>query len=222
MGEIDPLKSAILAALKEEQNPRSAIALKSLGLGILLSTIFVCAFFCVWHAISVIAAVGLSLLILFVAGFSLQFFPQPRIEVAGYWSPWTMGRALVWMAALSALQLLICPDLAGVLEVPSAGLSSFTHVFMQWGGMQTCMMMCGVLFSGMSSAIVFYSLRRVAIRSRLKSICAVAAVVFLGQAPVIICQIFHHVDLLGYWAAGSMVSIGAVALFFCRAKALTE
>lgn len=207
----DRLKNSIIGALNEERKPQSIRYLKTFSFAVALSFGLAAILWGIWPSNfnSVIVAVSFSLFILFSAGFVLYFYPQPRILVPGFWMPWMWGRLLILMGIISTVELILCPDLAGIFGIESLfpWLAQITHIFMNLGGMKICMLACGILFSGIASLLVLFSLRKVLSQSRMKWILAAAFFVFVGQTPVIVCQAMNQTEYLGFWMVGSFIAI---------------
>ncbi len=214
----DRLHESIILALEEERKPRARLVLKASISSILLSASLAYALSLVWSSElqTIVITVGFSLLFLLSIGFLFYFMPQPRIKVPGFWMPWMWGKLLIGMSLLSVVQLMACPDLAGIIGAESylPWLSQLTHFFMHIGGMKTCMIMCGLLFSAISSTMAFFSLRKILSASRFKWILFAVAFSFLGQLPVIICQAMQGLESFPYWITGSLLAIFVVAFAF--------
>jgi len=207
----DPLKNAILTALEEENRSQGLRFLKTIIFTLLLAGLLVGGLYALWSSEydSIILGAGVSLIAVFASGFLFCFYPQPRVVVPGFWMPWMWGRLLILMGIISTVQIILCPDLAGVfgIEAILPQLSHITHFFMNIGGMKLCMFACGILFSGISATLAFLSLRKVLFRTRMTGILTASGFVFLGQLPVIICQAMVQPSYLVFWIAGSVIAI---------------
>lgn len=211
------LVSAIQGALEEERKPRAVRFLK-IGIATMLSTalltvpvafLFREQFSWVWQ----LAAVAWALC--FLVGFSLYFYPQPRLSVPGYWSPSIFARILIVMTLLTGVQILLCPSFV-FLDSP-LGWTPFapiTERFMAWGGMNACMFSCGLIFSSLGALVTFLTVRNVLSRSAARDLIRAAGLAFLTQAPVIGVQVFDESlrPFAIYWALGS--GLGLLAIVF--------
>lgn len=211
------LVGAIQGALAEEKKPRSSRILK-IGIATLLSTTLLTVPIAllfreqlgwVWQ----LAALAWALC--FLVGFSLYFYPQPRLSVPGYWSPSIFARILIVMTLLTGVQIVLCPSFV-FLDSPLgwAPFAPITERFMAWGGMSACMFSCGLIFSSLGAAVTSLAVRNVLSRSATKDLIRAAGLAFLTQAPVIGVQIFDENlrPFAIYWALGS--GLGLLAIVF--------
>lgn len=206
--------SAIQGALKEEKEPVSRRALKVALWTALCSAILGIPFFLSFRGqltwIWGVAWGVWSLLLL--GGFTLHFYPQPRLAVSGVWSPFIFAR-LVLVACLATLvQILICPSFV-FLSSPLGWNPFFalTNALMRLGGMNLCMAFCGFLFTFVSALLGLGSVSRVLSGSRSKDTAMGLLLVLFCQAPVLIVQTLSE-ELRPFalaWAFGLLVGCAA-------------
>lgn len=206
------LVSAIEGALKEEREPKAKRFIK-IGISTVVATTLLTLPLALlfreqlgwaWQMAAVVW------LFCFMVGFSLYFYPQPRLTVPGYWSPVIFARILIGMTSLTGIQILLCPSF--VFLDSSLGWTPFapiTERFMVWGGMKACMFSCGLIFSGLGAIVTFISVRKVLSRSASKDLIRAAGLAFLTQAPVIGVQVVDESlrPFAGYWGVGSALGL---------------
>ncbi len=147
---------AIKTALQEEKTPfiirLAKIALCTFALSAVIWLPFLFHFKTQMNWIWMIAFALWTLCIAF--GFSLYFYPQPRLVIAGLWTPMIFARLLIVAAILTMVEILICPSFV-FLDSPVFWnpLESITESLMNRGGMELCMSFCGFLFSFLSGSI---------------------------------------------------------------------
>lgn len=144
---------------------------------------------------------GLCLLI----GFALHFYPQPRLVISGVWSPFILARLLIVASLSTVIQVLICPSFV-FLESPLDWnpFEHLTHILMNHGGMELCMLFCGFVFTGISGFLGLGSVARVIKGARLRNGVIGLFLVLMAQAPVLWIQIASE-DLrpfASFWALG--------------------
>jgi len=215
------LINAISGALKEEKKSRSLRLGRVLLLSTLTTLLLSCPLYFMFREELSLAwklAMGFWWLCLTV-GFYLYYLPQPRLEVPGYLSPWILAKILISMTVLTVIQILICPSFV-FLETPFSWspFESLTHLFMSWGGMQTCMFLCGLLMTVFGGVLSFLIVARTLKEGDSRNFTKVLAIAYLSQAPLLLVQILDG-DLRPYvvfWIVGGLLGL-AMALGLSRA-----
>lgn len=207
------LKSSIMNALEEEKKTRFQIYTRSVLKATLIAAITGGLLYCFWSASFSKEWLGAFFLIwlLLIVGFSLYEYPQPRLAVRGYWSLWVFAKLLIAMTLISAVQLVICPHFAFMganSSNPFAIFGSVTEKYMQWGGMNGCMFLCGFTFSLIGSALGFSLVRRHFSFSQKRDLGMVLFIALLSESPIIILQLqnSHSREMLLFWLGGSFIA----------------
>ena len=209
---------AIQGALREEKKPFSSrllkIALSTIAFSLILWIPFLLSF---KDQIGSIWAAALSIWTLALAvGFSLYYYPQPRLVLPGLWSRMILARLLLVSTVTTIIEILICPSFV-FLESPLSWnpLVPLTDRLMAFGGMGLCMAFCGFFFSFLSALFGLGSAWKVVRGSHLKSIPAILGVLLFSQLPILFVQVLSE-DLRSFamdWIAGLLVGTGMAILF---------
>ncbi|MBS1985378.1 MAG: hypothetical protein JST16_14530 [Bdellovibrionales bacterium] len=204
--------SAITVALKEEKIPVrqriakvlfvSSVIMAALSAAIHLTLIrqlgmgWICAFVAWWLILSV--------------AFGVYWRPVPRLTIRGALDPWVSAKILISMTIATILEILICPSFVLAHEaIGWAPLSSVSHAFMSWGGMEGCMFLCGLIFVGVGSGFTFFLVRKALAGSSSSNFLRAVGMVYLTQLPIIGIQILDAQLRSGtpYWIAGSLTAL---------------
>lgn len=209
---------AIQGALREEKKSFSSrllkIALSTFAFSLILWIPFLLSF---KDQISSIWTVALSIWTLALAvGFSLYYYPQPRLVLPGLWSRMILARLLLVSTVTTIIEILVCPSFV-FLESPLSWnpLGPLTDRLMALGGMGLCMAFCGFFFSFLSALFGLGSAWKVVRGSHLKSIPVILGVLLLSQFPILFVQIFSE-DLKAFaldWILGFVVGTGFAVWF---------
>lgn len=199
--------STIQNALLEEKIPFSKRLLKMIlstaALSIIIWLPFLLSF---KDQINWIWTLAFSVWTISIAiGFSLYYYPQPRLVLPGLWTPMIFARLLIVSTVATIIEILICPSFVFLESSLSWNpLVPLTEKLMTLGGMELCMGFCGFLFSFLSGGIGLGSAWKVARRFHFESIPAVLGVLFVSQLPVLLVQIFSEElrIFVGYWILG--------------------
>ncbi len=219
------LQSAIMKALEEEKKSRWGLILKTFLCASILALVILSLLHLIWVDFFSHLNIAVAFLIwgLLVFGFALYFYPQPRLQLEGYWSPWVFAKLLIGMTIITVIQLAICPEFALMgIKSPFSIFEKVTNFYMSFGGMQACMFLCGLTFSFLGAAVAFSVIRKTFMNSRWNSLFSAMGVALLGQLPVIVLQLIneHSRSYFIFWLSGSALALGSVAVFlkFLREK----
>jgi len=209
--------SAIQGALAEEKVPFKRRLLKSAGWGTLFTLILALPLAATFRdQMSAIWLAATALWWLFLCGgFYLHYYPQPRLAVPGFWSPWVFAKVLLTMVGMTALEILLCPSFV-FLESPLAWnpFEPLTALFMNWGGMGFCMFACGAIFSSIGGVISFVLVSRTLSRSSGRDVLRAAAVASLTQLPILAVQLYDGElrPFAVFWMIGAVTGTWLMAL----------
>lgn len=213
------LIETIEAALEEEKQSAWKRWMKVFGVATTITGLVFSIFYFLWPrsvATSLFIMISFFWVVL-VTGFSLYFYPQPRLEVRSYFSYWGWAKILIAMSIITMLEVLLCPELASLSGLPNP-LSSIsdkvTHIFMDAGGMKLCMFLCGVIFSGAGTLVSLIFVRKSIRGINFKEVFKILGIVLLGQTPVLALQAFNagsQIYLL-YWLTGSIIAVLSITL----------
>lgn len=208
--------SAIQGALEEEKIPTGQRILKAVVWGSACTLILALPLgFAFREQMSAIwlGATALWWLCLCV-GFYLHFYPQPRLAVPGFWSPWVFAKLLIAMVGMTALEILLCPSFV-FLESPLEWnpFERLTALFMDWGGMAFCMFACGVIFSSIGGLASFLLVSRTLRQSTGRDLLRATAVASMTQLPILGVQIFDGGlrPFAAYWMGGAVLGTFVMA-----------
>ena len=215
------VQNAIVRALQEEKESLFWILMKSTFKALFLSIVFIGLLYCFWNDFFSTHWIGACLLmsVSFMVGFALYDYPQPRLQVQGFWTLWVFAKLLIGLTVVMALQLVLCPHLA-LVHVPQSSLFSFldviTGAYMAFGGMKACMFLCGVTFSTIGSAFAFSFVARHFSFGRFRQLALAVVIGLLSQAPIILLQIMssHGRHYFLFWFAGSALGFTMNAALF--------
>lgn len=209
---------AIQRALKEEKEPHSRRIIKVLGATLGSMALLCFPFFLSfreqlsWTWGVAWGLWGLCLLI----GFSLHFYPQPRLMVPGFISPFILARILIIATVSTILQVMLCPSYVFLSSPLNWNpLSAFTHTLMGLGGMNLCMMFCGFIFSFVSSIFSLSFVSNVTAGVRIKALLPILGLLLSSQIPILAVQLMSEDlrDYAGAWSLGLLIgSIAGLAL----------
>src|ERR1035437_3299936 len=138
----DLVLSAIQGALREEKTPIAKRLVKAMLAALASLALFGVPYLFSYrdqlNSIWIIAFVLWS--IYFFVGFSLFFYPQPRLMVRGVWSPFVVAKLLLISTVSTFLQIILCPSFV-FLDSPLNWnpLTPITEQLMHYGGMNLCM-----------------------------------------------------------------------------------
>lgn len=209
----DSILRAISGALKEEKIPRSKRYLKvlistlivSLMVAIPFSLVFGSQLSGIW-----IGAISFWVLCILI-GFGLYFHPQPRLVVAGFWSPLVFARLILVSTVAVSAQILICPSFV-FLESPFTWnpLETVTDFLMSQGGMPLCMAFCGFFFSFVSGIFGIGSIHKVLRGRWTKRLPRIAVVLLAIQLPLIWIQAASPSlrEFLPFFIVGLLFGVG--------------
>ena len=210
--------NAIHGALKEEKVPASRRFLKVVLCTILTTALLGVPFFLIFKTqLSWIFEIALGIWILCLGfGFSLYFYPQPRLVVPGVWSPMIFARLLIASTLATLVQILLCPSFV-FLESPIDWnpLEPVTQRLMSMGGMGFCMFFCGFVFSVLSGVVGLSSTWKVLSGSSAKSLALAAGILLLSQFPVLFVQIASSElrAFAPFWMLGLFLGLAVAAVF---------
>ncbi len=211
------ISKAVTTALSEEKVPpfKRLLKITFYATG-LLSFLLMLVYFAFSEQLTTIwyLAFGGWWLLLTIA-FSLYFIPQPRMSIRGNISPWIVGKILISMTILTILEIVICPSFVIFHQAPSwAPFASVSNWFMSWGGMAGCMLLCGLIFTGIGSSLVLVLTSKNIVSSPLKNFSFALGVVYSSQIPIIGIQLSEATlrSTSVYWIMGSLMGVILVGL----------
>ena len=142
-----------------------------------------------------------------------MFKPQPRLMVAGLFSPFVIARLFLVSTAATIAQIIICPSFV-FLSSPLGWnpLSGLTDTLMSMGGMSLCMGFCGFLFSVVAASLGIRSVHKVARAPDFQTSLVIFSILLVSQVPVILVQVFSE-ELRSFspsWIAGMLLGFFTV------------
>ncbi len=209
--------SAISNALREEKESIWKRLLKiftaTLVCTVILAVPFILSF---REQLNSVWAIALGVWILCIgAGFTLYFYPQPRLVVPGFWSPMIFARLLLVSTVATIAQILVCPSFV-FLHTPLEWnpLVSVTDFLMRTGGMNLCMLFCGFFFSAISGVFGLGSVWKVLSGTLVRKVPAIIGILLISQLPVLMVQITtpELSPFASYWVLGLILGCSAMAL----------
>ncbi len=208
---------AITGALQEEKKPRAIRVAKVFVAATLCTAILLTPLFLLFREELSFAwkLAAFAWWVCLVGGFYLYYYPQPRLTVPGYFSPWVFSKILISMTMLTVIQTLICPSFVFLESpLPWSPFTGLTHLFMEWGGMKACMFFCGFLMSFGGGAITFLFVSKTLKRSSLRDVLKVISIAYLSQIPLLIIQLWDDSlrEFVSFWITGGLLGLGLACL----------
>jgi hypothetical protein len=166
-----------------------------------------------------IVCVHISLLAIFIGGFLLFLYPEPRFSIRGYFSRRAFGKLLIVSSILGGLELLLCPHFVFTHQKfggAFAFLNGIVNYFESRFGHDVCSLFCGFIFSTLVSLIsllfVFKNLSYLKMRPLILSLIC-SSIAFL---PIVLIHLIddHLRAQLEWWAMGAFIGIALIAFIF--------
>ncbi len=217
------VRDCILESLDAEKKPKwQWLAISILSALFIFGLWWLASQFLGAHLQGEVVCLHLSLGALFIVGFLLFRYPEPKFSVRGYLGRKAFGKLLIVSSVLGALEFLFCPHLVFTHQ-NFGGFFSFMNIFVDYSeaklGPDFCSFICGFIFSTLVSLVsflfVFKNLSFFKLRPFLLSLggCSIA---FL---PIFLIHALddHLRSQLLWWGSGVLFGITLVGLIFSAA-----
>lgn len=215
----DPLKDAIITALDKERTPVSIRLAKALILSTLIALIIGTILVSLWgdDIIQMIQLLCTLIGIGFFVGLTFWYHPEPKIDIPGSLSLFTISKLILTMMGMTLAQILICPDFAFYdLKSPFPIITKITDFYMSFGGMHYCMFLCGLTFSSLSAIASFLCIYKSFQYPRKRITALLFAVSTITLFPIACVQLTneHSQHHFSYWISGSLLGLFILTALF--------